>query len=141
MNNHFSVQLVINLHICVSKYISATLSTLTSITYSNSPIQKCLLCKITLNPLSMTLQCLPKSIVHILSCKQKQPKKCFIKGGFGVMQNNYFRCSLFMLSTLRKLLSLFIRGSQPPGRDTGNDFFVPQISGGSVLFPGTLNVV
>ena len=26
------------------------------------------------------------------------------------------------------------------GRDTGNDFFVPQISGGSVTFPGTRNV-
>ena len=25
-------------------------------------------------------------------------------------------------------------------RDTGNDFFVPQISGGSVTFPGTRNV-
>ena len=25
-------------------------------------------------------------------------------------------------------------------RDTGNDFFVPRISGGSVPFPGTLNV-
>ena len=28
----------------------------------------------------------------------------------------------------------------PDGRDTGNDFFVPQISGGSMPFPGTLNV-
>ena len=27
-----------------------------------------------------------------------------------------------------------------PGRDTGNDFFVSQISGGSVSVPGTLNV-
>ena len=26
------------------------------------------------------------------------------------------------------------------GRDTGNDFFVPQFSGGSVTFPGTRNV-
>ena len=26
------------------------------------------------------------------------------------------------------------------GRDTGNDFYVPQISGGSVSIPGTLNV-
>ena len=26
-------------------------------------------------------------------------------------------------------------------RDTGNDFFVPQIPGGSVSIPGTLNVV
>ena len=31
--------------------------------------------------------------------------------------------------------------SAPLCRDTGNDFFVPQISGGSVKFPGTLNVV
>ena len=29
----------------------------------------------------------------------------------------------------------------PLSRDTGNDFFIPQISGGSVPFPGTLNVV
>ena len=27
------------------------------------------------------------------------------------------------------------------GRDTGNDFFVPQIPGGSGSIPGTLNVV
>ena len=25
----------------------------------------------------------------------------------------------------------------PPGRDTGNDFFIPQIPGGSVSIPGT----
>ena len=28
----------------------------------------------------------------------------------------------------------------PEGRDTGNNFFVPQFLGGSVTFPGTRNV-
>ena len=31
----------------------------------------------------------------------------------------------------------FFHDQIPAGRDTGNDFFVSQISGGSVTFPGT----
>ena len=45
----------------------------------------------------------------------------------------------YVAESNRKCRHLFI-DTMPGGRDTGNDFFVSQILGGSVTFPGTLIV-
>ena len=68
------------------------------------------------------------------------PVFCVQKGtkGFPWYPNVPQTLTVLVESCLSRRIKLVKR---PKGRDTGNDFFVPQIPGGSVSIPGTLNVV